>query len=235
MSIFCPQGDPGVGPRGPPGPQGPPGPPGPSFRQDKLVSLSCDLSRRGVGPLSCRGDPPAPAQLPNASPRPPEPAGGAGGRGLGQCWGQHHGGAWPVWAVGDASWALPQTFIDMEGSGFGGDLESLRVSVPRPGGRCPAVWCTGPRGGAGQGQAVPQRCCPLNRSVLFPVQGPRGFPGPPGPPGVPGLPGQPGRFGANSSATPGPAGLPGVPGRDGHPGLPGPPVRPAALQLSFFQ
>lgn len=27
--------------------------------------------------------------------------------------------------------SLPQTFIDMEGSGFGGDLESLRVSVAR--------------------------------------------------------------------------------------------------------
>lgn len=35
-----------------------------------------------------------------------------------------------LWVKGVCS--FPQTFIDMEGSGFSGDLENLRVSVPRP-------------------------------------------------------------------------------------------------------
>lgn len=100
---------------------------------------------------------------------------------------------------------LPQTFIDMEGSGFGGDLESLRVS----GGEC--LSC---RLGVG---------VTLSHGPPRLFQGPRGPPGPPGPPGVPGLPGEPGRFGMNRTDLPGP---PGLPGRDGIPGPPGPAVGP---------
>lgn len=160
------------------------------------------------------------------------------------CW--RHGTAlcagrvdrWLDLGLGDASLgSFPQTFIDMEGSGFGGDLESLRVSVPQPGGCCPPCPCTsGPRGdGRGLiGLAPPLGACCLHACSLFlPVQGPRGFPGPPGPPGVPGMPGEPGRFGMNSSVISGPAGLPGVPGRDGRPGIPGPQVRPASPSCPF--
>lgn len=43
---------------------------------------------------------------------------------------------------------FPQTFIDMEGSGFSGDLESLRVSVPRPG--CLRAQVAGGGGGGGE-------------------------------------------------------------------------------------
>lgn len=203
------------------------------------MSSPCDLSRHGVGSLSCRGHSVSCRAFQRLTPHIWDRGVGCGvslreARGLGWCWGQHRGG--PAWALGDVAWLFPQTFIDMEGSGFGGDLESLRVSVPRPGGRGPASGAQWPRGRRGWiGRGRPRRCCTLGCSVLFPVQGPRGFPGPPGPPGVPGLPGQPGRFGANSSATPGPAGMPGVPGRDGQPGLPGPPVRPASPQLSLSQ
>lgn len=88
----------------------------------------------------------------------------------------------------------------MEGSGFGGDLETVRVSV-------------GPILGAGdKGHDT------FSHRPLLLLQGPRGPPGPPGPPGVPGLPGEPGRFGMNSTDLPGP---PGLPGRDGFPGTPG--------------
>lgn len=125
----------------------------------------------------------------------------------------------------------------MEGSGFSGDLESLRVSELWPGWLLPHYLHAQVNHGvgagaeqAGEGLAL-GRCGVHGCSVFFCVQGPRGLPGPPGPPGVPGLPGEPGRFGVNSSVIPGPAGLPGVPGRDGQPGLPGPPVRPASPPL----
>lgn len=65
----------------------------------------------------------------------------------------------------------------MEGSGFGGDLESLRVSVPRPGGRCPTVWCTGPRGGAGPG--CPSAVLPTQPFCAVPCPGPQRLPRPP--------------------------------------------------------
>lgn len=52
-----------------------------------------------------------------------------------------------VRALGDGVCAFPQTFIDMEGSGFSGDPESLRVSVPRPG--CLHDKGTGGEGGQG--------------------------------------------------------------------------------------
>lgn len=56
-----------------------------------------------------------------------------------------------VRALGDGVCAFPQTFIDMEGSGFSGDPESLRVSVPRPG-----CLCDKGTGGEG-GQSGPMR------------------------------------------------------------------------------
>lgn len=248
--MFCPQGDPGVGPRGPPGPQGPPGPPGPSFRHDKLVSWT----------LPARDPPTVPAEGPACSgrcsdrSRPGGWAQGPGPEGRSCLPGVFAQGRWrsppsllvvrlrpgaapcgpgPRWlAEGaggpDDSGLSPQTFIDMEGSGFGGDLESLRVSVPWP--SSPTVEPVGCAEAWREGAGATFGCTACrDPSVFFCVQGPRGFPGPPGPPGVPGLPGEPGRFGMNSSDVPGPAGLPGVPGRDGPPGPPGPPVRPLSV------
>lgn len=54
----------------------------------------------------------------------------------------------------------PQTFIDMEGSGFGGDLESLRVSVP---------WLWWPRLCGPQAPVEPVVRCEAWRGTLQPV------------------------------------------------------------------
>lgn len=124
----------------------------------------------------------------------------------------------------------------MEGSGFSGDLESLRVSgyTPAVPGHMQSVMPETSRGTLVGGTRLAGVVIVAQQGHGFydhlsRVQGPRGFPGPPGPPGVPGLPGEPGRFGVNSSYAPGPAGLPGVPGKEGPPGFPGPPVSSAAF------
>lgn len=62
--------------------------------------------------------------------------------------------------------SFPQTFIDMEGSGFSGDLESLRVSVPQPG----VSVTSGPEGIGGQGGVMwREEGCPLAGAVCMTV------------------------------------------------------------------
>lgn len=91
---------------------------------------------------------------------------------------------WLDLGLGDASLgSVPQTFIDMEGSGFGGDLESLRVSVLQPGGCCPTMsvhkWTPWGWQGPGWAGVAPWRVPP---TCLFPVSpgpGPKRLPRPP--------------------------------------------------------
>ena len=90
------------------------------------------------------------------------------------CRPQERGGPGGVaWAPSDVSvGSFPQTFIDMEGSGFGGDLESLRVSVR---GSCGAAGARVGVGPSSAGAALTVACFSTSRA-------PEASPAPLGPP-----------------------------------------------------
>ncbi|XP_067844119.1 collagen alpha-1(XVIII) chain-like isoform X2 [Heptranchias perlo] len=221
------QGPPGLpGPSGPPGRDGEPGDPGEDGKGGEVGPQGFPGTPGDHGSKGDKGDPGIGVEGPRGPPGLPGPPGP------------------PV--VRTKMDKL--TFVDMEGSGFEGDLENLRGLPGLPGppgapgvpglpGR-PGMFGTnntgipGPRGLPGQSGADGRPGSPG-------PMGPQGPPGPPGQngqsgsagekgvPGVPGelgLPGPPGTKGSSGDAgPPGQPGLAGLPGPIGPRGLPGPP------------
>ncbi|XP_078537595.1 collagen alpha-1(XVIII) chain isoform X2 [Lissotriton helveticus] len=205
------------GPQGPPGPAGPEGKEGPPGKDGEPGDPGEDGKPGDVGPQGFpgtpgdtgmkgeKGDPGVGVRGPPGLPGPPGPP-----------------------AI--ASKLDKLTFIDMEGSGYGGDLESVRgpPGIPGP---------PGPPGVPGL-PGVPGEFG-TNRSSSAGLPGPpgqdgapglQGPPGPPGPPGADGIPGSQGP--AGEAGEPGELGLPGANGQKGDAGIPGIPGNPGETGLA---
>nr|XP_020032802.1 collagen alpha-1(XVIII) chain [Castor canadensis] len=231
-----------VGPQGPAGPvvqnpntpglQGPPGLPGPPGKDGQPgdpgeVGKPGDTGPQGfpgtpgeVGPKGEKGDPGVGVRGPPGPQGPPGPPG-------------------PSFRQDKL------TFIDMEGSGFSGDMESLRGprGLPGPPGPPGVPGLPGEPGRFGVNSSYAPG--PAGLPGVPGRDGSPGFPGPPGPPGPPGKEGPPGMAGQKGSlgdvgapgpkgskgdpgpvGTPGENGLAGAPGPVGPQGPPGPPGPP---------
>ncbi|XP_067404703.1 collagen alpha-1(XVIII) chain isoform X8 [Emydura macquarii macquarii] len=211
------KGEPGA--RGSPGPAGPPGPPGTTVQHP-----DGSVVEQVAGPVG----PPGKDGYPGKDGEPGDPGedgkpgdtgpqgfpGTPGQPGLKGEKGEPGVGArgppglpGPPGTPGLSSKQDKLTFIDMEGSGFGGDLDSFRGPPGPPG-------PPGVPGLPGQPGRFGLNSTELPGPPGLPgLPGRDGFPGPQGPPGPPGkdgLAGQPGLRG--EQGDPGDLGLPGAPG-----------------------
>lgn len=207
--VSGPQGPPGSpgpeGKEGPPGKDGEPGDPGEDGKPGDVGPQGFPGTPGDAGMKGEKGDPGVAVRGPPGLPGPPG-------------------------APGIASKLDKLTFIDMEGSGYGGDLETVRgpPGIPGP---------PGPPGVPGL-PGVPGEFG-MNSSAAAGLPGPPGrdgaigLAGPPGPPGPPGRDGNPGSSGpAGEEGEPGELGLPGANGQKGDAGIPGLPGNPGETGLA---
>ncbi|XP_069472174.1 collagen alpha-1(XVIII) chain isoform X2 [Ambystoma mexicanum] len=200
-----------TGPRGPPGPPGADGKEGAPGKDGEPGDPGEDGKSGDVGPQGFPGTP-GDVGLKGDKGDP-----GVGVRGL-------PGPPGPPGPPGTSSKLDKLTFIDMEGSGYGGDLDSVRgpPGIPGPPGPPGVPGLPGVPGEFGMNSTTAPGPAGLPGNPGR--DGAPGLQGPPGPPGIPGRDGEPGISGpAGEAGEPGELGLPGANGQKGEAGIPGQP------------